>query len=344
MRALVTGGGGFLGLYLVEQLVARGDSVRVLVRRRSPRLDSLPVECQMGDVRDAQAVARACAQVDVVFHVAAVSGIWGPWDHYHGINTVGTLNVIEGCRLNGVTKLVYTSSPSVVYDGRDHIGQDETLPYPARYLCHYPRSKALAEQAVLAANGSHGLATVSLRPHLIWGPRDNHLIPRLIERARSGRLRRVGQGDNLVSMSYVENTAVAHIQAAARLDLDSPPAGRAYFINEPEPVNLWDWINDLLTRAGLPPVTRSISPRAAWTVGAVLETVYRLARLRGEPPMTRFLAQQLSGSHAYRTARAERDFGYAPVVSTEEGLRRLEPELRELAARPVVCHPAKKTG
>jgi len=188
MRALVTGGGGFLGLYIVEQLVARGDAVQVLCRGSYPSLAELGVECIAGDVRDAQAVEAACAGIDTVFHVAAVSGIWGPWEHYHGINTLGTKNVIAGCRKHAVPRLVYTSSPSVVYDGNDHCDADESLPYPMKYLCHYPHSKALAEQAVLGANDAH-LATAALRPHLIWGPRDNHLIPRLIERARSGKLR-----------------------------------------------------------------------------------------------------------------------------------------------------------
>ncbi|MGE5192567.1 MAG: NAD-dependent epimerase/dehydratase family protein [Deltaproteobacteria bacterium] len=333
MQVLVTGGGGFLGLYIVEQLVVRGDRVRVLCRGQYPRLHELGVECITSDVRDASAVAGACTGVDVVFHVAAVSGIWGPWEHYHGINTVGTENVIAACRAHHVPRLVYTSSPSVIYDGRDHRNANESLKYPAHYLCHYPHSKALAERAVLAANGVGGLFTAALRPHLIWGPRDNHLIPRLIARAKAGKLRRVGRGDNLISMSYVENAAHAHLLAADRLVPGSPVAGQAYFINEPEPVNLWSWINRLLGLAGLPPVTKSISPRAAYAAGALLERLYSLLHIGGEPPMTRFLAQQLSGTHSYDIGKATRDFGYQPIVSVAEGLRRLEPELKRLAAQ-----------
>lgn len=333
MRALVTGGGGFLGLHLVERLVARGDSVRVLCRGQYPRLDELGVELLSGDVRDPASAARACAGIETVFHVAAVSGIWGSWKHYHSINTQGTLNILAGCRQHRVPRLVYTSSPSVVFDGGDHQGADESLTYPTRFLCHYPHSKALAEQAVLAANGSAGLSTVSLRPHLIWGPRDNHLVPRLIARARSGRLRRVGAGKNQVSMSYVENAAAAHIQAAERLEPASPVAGRAYFINEPEPVNLWEWINRLLAAAGLPAVTKSISKNAAYLAGAALESIYGALHLSSEPPMTRFLALQLGGSHHYSVARAQHDFGYRPIISVDEGLRRLEPELRGLVRK-----------
>lgn len=331
MTTLVTGGGGFLGLYVTEQLVARGEAVRVFCRGRYARLDELGVETMQGDIRDSAAVRRACEGVDTVFHVAAVPGIWGPWRLFHSVNTEGTQYVVDACRRAGVAKLIYTSSPSVIYDGAPHEGVDETPHYPARYLAYYPRSKALAERAVLEANGHDGLSTVALRPHLIWGPRDNHLIPRLIRRAKSGRLRRVGEGANLVSISYVENVAAAHLQAADALAPDSAAAGQAYFINEPEPVNLWGWIDELLARAGLPPVRKAVSARTAWCVGAVLEATYRLFRLPGEPPMTRFLASQLSSSHYYHIAKAQRDFGYRPPVTVAEGLQRLEPELKRLA-------------
>ncbi|HEV8004155.1 MAG TPA: NAD-dependent epimerase/dehydratase family protein [Planctomycetaceae bacterium] len=331
MKALVTGGAGFLGLYITEQLVARGDSVRVVSRRTHPRLGELGVEWQQCDIRDPKSVERACRDVDTVFHVAAVPGIWGPWKHYYETNTLGTRHVLEACRHHGISRLIYTSSPSVIYDGADHLNVDESYPYASRYLCHYPHSKALAEQEVLAANGLDGLATVALRPHLIWGPRDNQLVPRLIARARSGRLRRVGGGQNVISMSYVENAAAAHLQAADALRPDSPVAGKAYFINEPEPVNLWNWIDELLSLAGLPPVRKSISSGVADALGGLGETIYWTLRLSAEPPMTRFLAKQLSGSHSYQIARAQRDFGYKPLVSVAEGMRRLEPELRRLA-------------
>lgn len=334
MNALVTGGGGFLGTYIVEQLVARGESVRVLCRGSYRRLDELGVETVRGDVRDAPAVARACRHVETVFHAAALPGIWGPYRRYYETNYLGTRNVLDACRANGVSRLVFTSSPSVVYDGRDHRNADESLPYPepSAYLCHYARTKRMAEELVLTSSGEEGLATCALRPHLIWGPRDRHLVPRLIRRAQGGRLRRVGDGTNLISMSYVENAAAAHLQAADALSPGSLVSGRAYFINEPEPVNLWEWIDELLARSGLPPVTRRISAAAAYRLGAVLEAVYRLLPLPGEPPMTRFLALQLSRSHYYDVSAARRDFGYDPPVSVEEGLRRLQPELKRLAS------------
>ena len=327
IKALVTGGGGFLGQYIVEQLLAAGHDVRVFSRGAYPALTALGVETQQGDLQNSAAIEQACEGIDAVFHVAAVPGVWGSWETYHGINTLGTQNVIAGCRANGVQRLIYTSSPSVVFDCADHINANESLPYPTKWLCHYPHSKALAEQAVLAANDAHGLRTVSLRPHLIWGPRDNHLIPRLIEKARTGQLRQVGRGDNVVSISYVENAAAAHLQAEESLRNSLSAAGRAYFINEPEAVNLWDWINLILDRAGLPPVTQRISATTAWYVGAILETAWNVLKRSGEPPMTRFVAAQLSGSHSYSVMAAQRDFGYKPLVSVAEGLRRMQPDL-----------------
>ncbi|MBX3443572.1 MAG: NAD-dependent epimerase/dehydratase family protein [Planctomyces sp.] len=332
MQTLVTGGGGFLGRYIVERLLDRGDDVRIFSRSRYPELENQGVECLTGDLRDADAVAAACAGRDAVFHTAAVPGVWGPWSLYYETNTVGTRNVVAGCRQHAVSKLVYTSSPSVVYDGRPHEGADESLPYPRRFRCHYPHSKALAEQAVLAANDPATLRTIALRPHLIWGPRDNHLLPRLILRVKSGRLRRIGNGVNRVSMSYVENVAAAHIQACDALAAGLPCAGRAYFINEPEPVRLWDWVADLLARAGLPPVQRSVPYPVAYGAGAVLEGLFTLVRFPYEPIMTRFVASQLATSHWYRIDAAIHDFGYAPPVSTDEGLRRTEPDLRRWAA------------
>jgi len=327
VKALVTGAGGFLGLYIAEQLVARGDEVRSLCRGTYPELDALGVEAIRVDLRDREATIAACRGVDVVFHVAGVAGIGGRWRHYYQINTLGTHHVVQGCRVHGIGRLVYTSSPSVTFAGTDQKGVDESVPYPSRWLCHYPHSKALAEQHVLEANGRDGLWTCALRPHLIWGPRDRHLIPRLLDRARRGRLRRVGDGTNLIDTVYVENAATAHLQAADALGPGSAVAGRAYFISQGEPVNCWDWIGEILALAGLPAVRKSISLPAAWKLGALFEAVYALLRLEGDPPMTRFLAAQLATSHYFDISRARQDFGYRPTIPTEEGMRRLAEDL-----------------
>ena len=214
MNALVTGGSGFLGRYLVKQLLERGDTVRVLCRARDKTLDDLGVETVQADLCDRDATIAACESMNLVFHVAGVSGIWGPWEHFYKINTEGTKHVVEGCRKHGVQRLVYTSSPSVTFDGSAQEGVDESAPYSRRWLCHYPHSKALAEQHVLEANETDGLLTCALRPHLMWGPGDRQLIPRLFEQARQGKLRRVGDGSNLIDSVYVENAAAAHLQAA----------------------------------------------------------------------------------------------------------------------------------
>jgi len=327
MNALVTGASGFLGLYIVEQLVARGDRVRVLCRRTYPELERMDVEIVVADVRAGDQVAEACRGMDTVFHVAGVAGIWGPWEHYYSINTQGTENVLAGCLKHGVSRLVYTSSPSVTFDGRPQEGVDESAAYPKQWLCHYPHSKALAEQAVLAAGKEGRILSCALRPHLIWGPRDRHLVPRLIERAKRGQLRRVGDGRNRVDMTFVENAADAHLQAAEALSPGSQVNGRAYFISQGEPVNCWQWIDELLAAAGLPPVRKSISLPAAYAAGAVLEGVHRLFRLSHEPRMTRFLALQLGTSHYFDIRRAREDFGYRPRVSKEEGMKRLRAEL-----------------
>lgn len=326
MHALVTGAGGFLGHVVARQLVARGDRVRVLTRVKKPELDRLGVEYRLGVVQNRQDVMEACrgAQpLDCVFHVAAKAGIWGSWYEYLDVNVNGTLNVIAACREFLIPRLVYTSSPSVTFTGADQCGIDESAPYAKRWLAHYPHSKALAEQAVLEDNGKDGLWTCALRPHLIWGPGDQHLIPRLIDRARKGQLRRVGDGKNLIDTIFVENAAEAHLLAADKLIAGSPVCGRAYFLSQGEPVNCWDWINQVLALAGLPPVKKSISFRAAYAAGALLEGVWWLLGRTDEPRMTRFLAAQLATSHYFNLAAARRDLDYAPRVSLAEGMERL---------------------
>ncbi len=323
MNCLVTGANGFLGRYVVEQLVARGDRVRVLIRRPDEDLAALGVKTVVSDLLEAEKIAAACSGIDAVFHVAGKAGIGGPWHDFYVSNVVGTKNVIAACRQQNVPRLIFTSSPSVTFDGRDQCGIDESAPYPTRWLCYYPRTKALAEQAVLAANNGTSLVTCALRPHLIWGPRDRHLIPRLLERARAGQLRRVGDGQNLIDTSYVENAAQAHLQAADALTPNSPVAGKAYFLSQGEPVNCWNWIGELMNMAGLPPLKKSISARTAYAAGTVLEMTHRLFLRSGEPRMTRFLAAQLSTSHYFNISSAGRDFHYEPKISTLEGMRRL---------------------
>lgn len=322
MKALVTGGGGFLGFVIAGMLREQGDEVISLSRASYPALDALGVEQVRGDLADPDAVLRAATGCDCVFHVAAKAGIWGKYRDFYRTNVEGTGNILSACRVHGIPRLVYTSSPSVVFDGSDVAGGDESLPYPAHYEAHYPRTKALAEQLVLRANAPD-LATVALRPHLIWGPGDNHLVPRIVAKARAGRLRRIGTRPCLVDTVYVDNAARAHLDACARLAPGSPVAGRAYFISNGEPLPLWDMVDRILDAAQLPPVTRSISPPMALAIGQVCEWLWKALPMPGEPPMTRFVARELATAHWFDIEAARRDLGYTPTVSIAEGLERL---------------------
>ncbi|MCJ7830519.1 MAG: NAD-dependent epimerase/dehydratase family protein, partial [Desulfobacterales bacterium] len=316
----VTGGGGFLGSAIVRRLVGRGRGVLSFARTRHATLEGLAVEQIQGDVADPRAVLEACKGVELVFHTAAKPGVWGAYRDYYRTNVLGTRNVLEACRVHGVPRLIHTSSPSVVFDGRDMAGVDESAPYPSRFRAHYPRTKALAEQAVRAAAGDR-LKVLILRPHLIWGPGDNHLVPRIL--ARADRLARIGDGANRVDTTYIDNAAEAHLLAADRLAEDPGLSGRVYFISQGEPIPLWEMIDLILQAGGRPPVRRRLSRKTAWLLGAALEMVYRGLRRQQEPPLTRFVAEELATAHWFDIGAARRELGYSPGVSTAEGLARL---------------------
>lgn len=321
-RTLVTGGGGFIGTHVVRRLVENGHRVRVLGRRRYPHLEQLGVEVVRGDVADADFVARACEEIDVVHHIAACVGVSRPAERQIRTNVLGTRNVVESCVGHGVRRLVFTSSASVVFANRDQEGVDESAPYPGRVTSVYARSKAEGERLVLEADGRNGLRTVSLRPHLVWGPGD-WFLPELLDLARRGRLVQIGDGDNLVDVTYVENLADAHLLAAKQLRGEAPAGGRAFFISQGEPVELWDFLGSLLDRLGIPRPTRSISYRTAYLLGFLAEAFSKIRRSRTGPRLTRFVAAQMARSHYYDISAAREVLGYRPGVSTAEGLDRL---------------------
>ncbi len=352
-HTLITGGTGFLGRRLVERLLAEGRSVAVLGRTPAPDLEARGVRFLRASLDDAGAVAAACENVETIFHVAAKVGVWGRHDDFFRINVLGTRALLAGARAHGVEYFVHTSTPSVVYNGRALSGADESLPLTTDCPSPYPLTKAIAEREVLAAN-SATLRTVALRPHLIWGVGDPHLVPRVLARARAGRLRIVGDGKNKVDMVHVENAVDAHLLAEAALKKclalrdtgsgagllsagsdsvggmsTSAAAGRAYFITNGEPVVLWDWINQLLTALGEPPVTRHISLPAASAIGALCETLWRALPLKGEPPMTRFIAAELAKDHWFDLTAARRDLGYTPRISMAEGTAALIAALKK---------------
>lgn len=326
MKALVTGGGGFIGRHVVRQLLARGDSVRVFSRGRYPDMAALGANMIRGDLEDAAAVAAACGDTDCVFHVAARAGVWGTYAAFHGPNVAATRNVIDACRRQRVSRLVFTSSPSVIFDNRPQRGADESLPYPEHFENPYSQTKAEAERMVLEAS-NESLLTVALRPHLVFGPGDPHLLPRVISKARRGQLVQVGGGANRVDLTYVEDAARAHLLAADALT-GGNVAGKAYFITQGEPVNLWTWIRDLLAALGLPGPKRTVSAATARRVGALLEGIHRLLRLPGEPRLTRFVASELALDHYYDISRAQIDLGYAPRHDMAQALALTLPDLQ----------------
>ncbi len=321
-RVAVTGGGGFIGRAIVGLLRAEGVDCRVLGRNRYPDLEEQGVLCCQGDIADRDFVFRHLREVDTVFHVAALAGIWGEWRHFVRTNIEGTRNVIDASLQNGVDILVQTSTPSVVFAGVDILDGDEKLGYAEKYLCGYAESKATAEQMVLGVDQSV-LKSCAIRPHLVWGPGDPHLIPRLLDRGRQGRLKIVGEGTNVVDITYIDNAAYAHVLAARSLFASDQACGKAYFVGQERPVRLWDWINELFQRLGIPPVKTKVPLTAAMTAGQLLEWGHRLLCPKKEPFMTRFLAQQLAMSHNFSHDRARKDFGYVPRISTEEGMDRL---------------------
>ncbi len=326
---LVTGGGGFLGGAVVRQLLARGEPVRSLQRSAAPALRELGAEVVRGDLAEAESVFSAAEGCDAVIHIGAKAGVWGAYADYYRANVLGTRNVIEACGKHKIRRLVYTSTPSVIHSGGDVEGVDESAPVAAHFDSAYPATKAEAEGTVLAANGPE-LATVALRPHLIWGPGDPQLVARILSRARAGRLRLVGGGAKLVDSVYIDNAAQAHLLALDRLAPGSPCAGKAYFITQGEPMPQRELINGILKAGGLPPCGKSISPRAAYAVGAVMEILWRILRRTEEPIMTRFLARQLATAHWYDISAARRDLDYAPQVTVADGLARLEAHLMTL--------------
>jgi nucleoside-diphosphate-sugar epimerase len=328
MKALVTGGGGFLGKAIVTRLLNRGDDVVSLARGEYPQLEAMGVRTVRGCLTDRNAVREAARDCDVVFHVAAKASVDSLYEEFRATNVNGTRHVIQACRELGIKRLVYTSTPSVIHGGGDIRGADESIPYPAEYVAYYPMTKAEAERMVLAANDKD-LATVALRPHVIWGPGDNNLVPRLIQRAKAGRAVKVKGGPHLVDTVYVDNAAHAHILAADRLAPGSQIAGKVYFISNGEPIDMADLMDRILALAGLPPVKRQVSAKTLHLIGRVLELLYRTFAPHLEPPVNRFVAHQLSTSHWFDISAARRDLGYEPEISIEEGLRLLAKHLSQ---------------
>lgn len=365
---MVTGATGFLGGRIRERLLAARRSLTIVSRTPQPALAARGIRVVVGSLADPAVCAEAVRGVETVFHVAARVGVWGRYADFYQDNVVATRTLLTAARASGVRRFVHTSTPSVVYNGFPLADADESLPLTTSCPSPYPLTKALAEREVIAAN-SPGFATCALRPHLIWGVGDPHLVPRILARAAAGRLRVVGEGQNRVDMVHVENAAAAHLLAETALlpvssslnhtsqslidktfespssitsqslvdkKSDAPAAGRAYFITNGEPINLWHWIDELLRALGRPPLpSRSMPLSAAYALGAACEATWTLLRRADEPPMTRFIAAELAKDHWFNITAARRDLGYVPRISMAAGTAELVAALRaQSAANP----------
>lgn len=329
MKILVTGAGGFLGFHVAEELIKAGHEVINFSRTHKEELDSIGVKTRVGNLKSLDDIEKALIGIDAVFHVASLVGMWGKWEDFHQTNTMGTIHLINAMKEKGIKYLVYTSTPSVVFDSSDIEDADETKNYPPRFFNHYSRSKAMAEKAVLVSN-SDDLKTVALRPHLIYGERDQNLIPGLVKAKSSGRLKIIGDGKNRVDIIYVKNAAVAHVQAFVELmSENSKVAGKAYFLGQEKPVMLWDFFNQVLEIYQETPLTKKVPLSLAFGIGAIFEFVYKtLGIFHRDPPMTRFIALNLAKSHYFSHDRAKADFAYSPEISISESLERLKKYLK----------------
>ena len=324
MKILVTGGGGFLGSAVCRQLARPGNEVAAFQRRPAAHPESHGITSREGDITEYSDLRGAAEGCGAVIHTAGKAGIWGKPEDFPAINVVGTSNVIRACREQGIQTLVHTSSPSVVHSGGDIEGGDESLPLATHFSAPYPETKAEAERRVIDANDGK-LKTTALRPHLIWGPGDPHILPRLLDKAKGGKLA-LPAPHKIIDTIFVENAALAHVKALDELTAKARCAGKAYFVTNNEPLPQGEIIGKLLAALGVDVKIRAVPARLASTAGALCETAWKTFSLKGEPPVTRFSVEQLATAHWFDTSAAERDFGYVPEISIAAGLEILSKE------------------
>ncbi len=327
MKILVTGVTGFLGHHIAKDLLDEGHEVINFSRRHTSEVEELGIRTHQGDLTNFQDIKDALTGIDAVFHVAGKVGMWGKKEDFERINIDGTKNLLRAMKEAGVKYLVYTSTPSVVFGKEEIKNGDESLAYPEIYLNEYARTKSVAERLVLEANeaSSRQLLTTAIRPHLIYGERDKNIIPTLVERAKSGRLKIIGKGNNLVDINYVENASLAHVMAFKELIQEAKNQGKAYFIGQERPVNLWHFINEILMAKGVAPLTKKVSLKLVYLIGAICEFIYKLiGKYEGQPAMTRFVALQMGTSHYFKHDNALKDFGYSPKISIEESIEKIK--------------------
>lgn len=319
-KYVITGAGGFVGRAIAERLAGEGNEVIGVARHHYPELEARGISSIVCDIsQDEVGLTEACGRATAVFHAAAKVDMWGRYQDFVQANVIGTQMVIEACKNAGVGRLVFTSSPSVIADGTNLRGVDESHPYPTRYPAPYPATKAAAERMVLAANTLEGLRTIVLRPHLIFGPGDRNFVPTILERARKGKLVQVGDGKNLTDLCFIEDCVDAHLLALAALDENPSACGRAYFISQGEPVAMWPWIDQVLRINGVAPIKRRVPKAVAMSLALAAELASKVLHTR--PQLTRFLVSEMTTDHYFNITAAQRDLGFAPSCSVAEALR-----------------------
>jgi 2-alkyl-3-oxoalkanoate reductase len=333
MNVLVTGATGFLGGHLVNACIEKHDNVRALVRRSSS-VDFIKnhpdVDIAYGDVTDQASLTAACRDIEVVYHCAARSLQWGSWEQFYNANELGTYNVVNACLDSHVRRLVHISSPSTVFDYTDQINIDESYPFPRRFANFYCRTKAAAERFVLASNGTHGLSTVALRPHAIWGPRDKGgFLPQILSAVVSGRFKKITDGKKrvLTDFCHVKNAVHASLLAA-----QSSLGGKVYFITDGETLGTWEALDLFCDACGIGRVKKTMFPAVAQAAGAVMDFLWKIPALvdNYKPPITRYTVGVLTCSTTYKIDAANRDLGYEPQITLSQGLSQLSSWVKEI--------------
>lgn len=316
MRVLVTGASGLLGRAVARELLAGGHEVRCFQRRPSGVAGASD---SLGSVTAPDAVARAVSEQDAIVHLAAKVSLAGDPAEFDLVNVGGTRNLLEAARAAGVGRFVYVSSPSVAHSGTSIVGDDALPADPASARGDYARTKAEAELLALAAD-SDGFRVVAVRPHLVWGPGDTQLVERVVERARRGRLPLLDSGAALIDTIYIDNAATGIAAALARVD---SVHGRSYVLTNGEPRPVAELLAGICGAAGVESPRWRVPASVARTAGSLIEAVWQVKPGVDEPPMTRFLAEQLSTAHWFDQRRTRADLEWTPAVSLDEGFRRL---------------------
>ncbi len=324
----ITGASSLIGRALAGELVRRGDRVVVFQRgefavdAREANEFSSQVEQRRGDVRDRAALDAAFDGCEVVVHLAAKVGVVGDRDDYVSVNVDGTRNVLEAARHSGVWGVVHVSSPSVAHDGRPIVGGAADPPVHDHGAAWYPETKAIAERLALAASDDH-CAVVAIRPHLVWGPGDTQLVGRIVDRAAAGRLALVGGGRALVDTTYIDNAATALVAAVDAIRPGGACAGKAYVVSNGEPRPIRELVEAFCRAADVPFDPRDVPLGVARRIGSLIDRVWPRLDRSDEPPLTRFLAEQLGTAHWFDQRAVRTDLGWEPTISIDDGLAAL---------------------